>query len=113
MRKAAVLHLLGVAARVGDARGWRDDDVRGAGILGRVVVVEGQAWTIVDLTAAPGGAVGFEQRYGLVGVGGVRQPQQRDVVFSGAHAASVRILRRRHGNVKLVGDQGRGREAIA
>ena len=115
MGKAAVLHQLLTAARVGRADVGRDDDVGRPRIFWRQprgVVVKREAGAIVDLPDAGSGPIVFQKSDSRVGVRRICQPQQRNVVLSGTNAAAVGVFRGRHGGVQLIGDQGRGRETV-
>src|SRR5579872_7221483 len=95
MREAAVLFLLRGAAGVRNADVGGDNDVRRARVFGWVVVVDCKGWAVEDLPKGnPGGrGVIFEDFDAGVGIGGVLQPEERDVVFRGSDAIAVGRLR--------------------
>src|ERR1700722_16427392 len=91
MAEAAVLLLLCGAAGVGNADVRGHDDVRCAGVYGWVVEVNGERRAVEELAERDSGGAGivFEDLDAGCGIGGVVEPEQRDVVFGRPDAGGV------------------------
>src|SRR5579872_3288727 len=91
MCEPAVLGQFLAAAGVSNADIRGHDDVGRARIYGRVVVIERQRRTVVDLPERDSGtgSIIFQDLDAGIGIGGVLQPDQRDVVFRRSNARRI------------------------
>src|SRR5579885_2474742 len=114
MRESAMLGLFMVAAGVSYADIRGHDDIGRARILAGIVEVELQRRTIEELSEADscGSGVRLQESDCGIRVRRVGQPHQGDVVFRGANPAPIGILRWRHGDMQIVGDHRRRRNAV-